>query len=440
MPTKATMRNFRTWAIFGLVAGVLGACQATHQYTTPAKVSSLAAGETRSLQIVAGAHWRNTGIEVQAGKSYRVTAEGSWRMSPHCNQTNASGEALQYTLLCQDPLNTRPLVAVNFQTLIGRIGPTGELFPIGKETEFTAPKDGVLYLGPNDAEVWLFDNTGILNVKIATADAPPRATLAAKATPKRLPAPPAAAPRIVAAAETANLDFGTFHALVIGNDSYRDLPRLGTARADADRIAAILNEAYGYSVTLLRDATRDQILDAFDRLRRELGDEDNLLIYYAGHGWLDPEADRGYWLPVDARRDTRARWLSNGDITDLLRATRARQVMVVADSCYSGTLTRGIKISSGGSGYLQKLMSKRSRTVLTSGALEPVADSGGGGHSVFAKAFIDALGQNDGVIDGTQLYADIRERVRLNADQTPQYSNIRKAGHEIGGDFVFAKK
>jgi hypothetical protein len=46
----------------------------------------------------------------------------------------------------------------------------------------------------------------------------------------------------------------------------------------------------------------------------------------------------------------------------------------------------------------------------------------------------------DGILDGTQFYSEIRERVRLNTDQTPQYSNIRKAGHEIGGDFVFAKR
>jgi len=143
------------------------------------------------------------------------------------------------------------------------------------------------------------------------------------------------------------------HALVIENNTYVDLPKLGTARADAERIAGVLNRQYDYTVTLLRDATRDQNFDAFDRLRRELGEDDNLLIYYAGRGWLDPDADRGYWLPVDARRDTRSRWLSNGDITDLLRATKARQVMLVADSCYSGTLTRGIKIGSEGSGYLK---------------------------------------------------------------------------------------
>lgn len=434
-------RPVNLWGVAALLlfgTAVLSGCQATHQYTPPAKSAALSPGEAKSFQIVAGGHWRNTGIEVTTGTTYRITAEGSWRMSPHCNQTNASGEVLQYNLFCQDPLNTRPLTSVNFQTLIGRIGPVGALFPVGKALEFTADSDGILYLGPNDLESFLFDNTGLLNVKVTRvrgAAVPPAAVASA---PTRLPA---TAPPVRAALpkDAGQLDFGRFHALVIGNNAYDDLPALVTARADADRIARILGSEYGYAVTLLRDATRDQILDAFDRLRRDLDEEDNLLIYYAGHGWLDPDADRGYWLPVDARRDTRSRWLSNGDITDLLRATKARQVLVVADSCFSGTLTRGVKMAAEGSGYLRKLMSKRSRTVLTSGALEPVADSGGGGHSVFAKAFIEALVRNEGVVDGTQLYTHIRERVRLNADQTPQYSNIRKAGHEIGGDFVFAR-
>jgi hypothetical protein len=252
-------------------------------------------------------------------------------------------------------LNIWPVVTVNFQTLIACIGPAGALSPVGKHLEFSAEEDGVLYLGPNDNQAWLFDNTGLLSVKVARTDpAPPPGRAASKPLmPARLAAPAQKPAASLAKIDTGSLDFGNFHALVIENNTYVNLPKLGTARADAERIAGVLNRQYDYTVTLLRDATRDQIFDAFDRLRRELGEDDNLLIYYAGRGWLDPDADCGYWLPVDARWDTRSRWLSNGDITDLLRATKARQVMVVADSCYSGTLTRGIKIGSEGSGYLK---------------------------------------------------------------------------------------
>jgi hypothetical protein len=89
--------------------------------------------------------------------------------------------------------------------------------------------------------------------------------------------------------------------------------------------------------------------------------------------------------------------------------------------------------------HVSRMLAKRVRTALTSGGLEPVADRGVGGHSVFAKAFLDALRDNAGVMDGTQLFARVREQVRLNADQTPVYAAVRLAGHEVGADFVFAR-
>ena len=76
---------------------------------------------------------------------------------------------------------------------------------------------------------------------------------------------------------------------------------------------------------------------------------------------------------------------------------------------------------------------------ITSGGLEPVADKGGGGHSPFAKAFIDALRDNDGVMDGTQLFTKMRRPVMVAARQTPQYADVREAGHD-GGDFLFVRK
>jgi hypothetical protein len=77
---------------------------------------------------------------------------------------------------------------------------------------------------------------------------------------------------------------------------------------------------------------------------------------------------------------------------------------------------------------------------LVSGGLEPVADGGGDGvHSVFASAFINALNGNRGIIEGRELFDRIKRPVVLNTDQTPRYSDIRRAGHD-GGDFLLVRR
>jgi uncharacterized caspase-like protein len=233
--------------------------------------------------------------------------------------------------------------------------------------------------------------------------------------------------------------FGRYHALVIGINDYRFVTPLKTAVNDARTVAHLLQKEYGFAVNLLLNATRNQILDAFDELRRSMQETDNVLIYYAGHGHLDTDSDRGFWLPADARRDRRANWLSNSDIADVLRATRAKHVLVVADSCYAGTLTRSLSVQMTGLDDLSRLAQKRARTALVSGGLEPVEDSGGGGHSVFAKAFLDSLMANTGVVETSQIFSSMRRKVILSAQQTPQYGDIRQTGHE-GGDFLFVRR
>ena len=188
------------------------------------------------------------------------------------------------------------------------------------------------------------------------------------------------------------------------------------------------------------DATRADILLALGKLRRNLTKRDNLLVYYAGHGWLDSEADEGYWLPIDAAKDNTINWISNSSITSAIKAIAAKHVLIVADSCYSGKLARGIHITARTPDYFSRISKKKARSVLSSGGLEPVLDSGGRGeHSVFTSAFLEALRENKGLMDGTELFTKIRRPVMLSSDQTPEYSDIRKAGHE-GGDFVFVRR
>ncbi|MGD8257801.1 MAG: caspase family protein [Desulfobacterales bacterium] len=239
------------------------------------------------------------------------------------------------------------------------------------------------------------------------------------------------------------IDFGNFHALVIGNNNYQNINKLKTAVNDAKAVANILKTKYKFKVTLLLNATREHIFTAFAGMRRELQDTDNFLIYYAGHGIMDKETQRGYWLPVNAERRNKANWIANEDITGELKAIKAKHVLVIADSCFSGTLTRGPDIGFSKTGdleeWVRRMAQRRSRTVLTSGGLEPVQDEGSGGHSVFANAFLLTLKDNHEIIDMDSLYEKIRRRVVLNARQTPIYSDIRFAGHD-DGDFILVPR
>ncbi|NNL84081.1 MAG: hypothetical protein HKP27_00425 [Myxococcales bacterium] len=241
------------------------------------------------------------------------------------------------------------------------------------------------------------------------------------------------------------INFGNYHALVIGNNNYRSLPTLDTARNDAEVDSRILKTKYGFNVTTLYDADRYQTLSALNNLRRDLTEKDNLLIYYAGHGELDKTNMRGHWLPVDAEAESTANWISNVALTDMLNSMNARHVLVVADSCYSGALTRSslARLDGGLSDearvkWIETMVAKRSRTALTSGGLAPVLDSGGGRHSIFARALIDVLEGNEAVLEAQRVFQEVSARVTYEApiEQLPQYSPIRFAGHE-SGDFFF---
>ena len=266
----------------------------------------------------------------------------------------------------------------------------------------------------------------------AAAPAPP--TQVASPAPQR--AESEAAP--VKASIPANVDFGSYHALVVGNNAYEALPRLNTAVDDALAVAALLRDAYDFDVTMLTNATRGEIIGSLAAYRARLTRDDNLLIYYAGHGWYDDDAGRGYWLPVGATKADPSNWVSNTDVSDMLRAMEVGQAIVVADSCYSGSLTRAASMIFSRT-YYQRMREERTRVVLTSGGLGPVADGSGGDHSVFAKALLDALRENQGVLEGQSLFAAIRRPVMLGAAQVPQYGDIRFAGHE-GGDFLFVRR
>ncbi|MGV6853126.1 MAG: caspase family protein [bacterium] len=240
-------------------------------------------------------------------------------------------------------------------------------------------------------------------------------------------------------------DTGTTYALVIGNNDYQHFLPLNTAVNDAKSIGALFKNRYGYQTQVLENATLDQIVSSIASYTQKIKSDDDLIIYFAGHGVIDEKTGMGYWIPTDGHSRERSQWLSNERITDFISAMQARHVLVVADSCYSGTLS-GTAIrplpNDAADDDLVFISRVRARTVLTSGGLQPVSDQqNGGDHSLFAEAFINALQNNSNVLEGYRLFEYVQEQVRRSASlsklrQIPEYSALRHAGHE-GSEFFF---
>ena len=238
------------------------------------------------------------------------------------------------------------------------------------------------------------------------------------------------------------LPTGNYYALLIANQDYSDWEPLKTPIRDVGEIAAVLSSDYSFEVTKVTNASRNKILREIYSLGEKAEFNDHVLVYYAGHGLLDERTNEGYWIPTNADTSFRPDWVSNSEIKTALKSINSRHLLVMADSCYSGTLLRsGSAVDTNmPNSVLERLFLKKAKIAITSGGSEPVADSVNNGEtSLFAKAFKTALNQNSGTfISASKVFSEIRDKVTKDTNQTPQYANMRELDDD-GGEFVFRK-
>lgn len=240
-------------------------------------------------------------------------------------------------------------------------------------------------------------------------------------------APPAAAPQV-----------RRRFAVLVGNNRYAvPIPSLDTPIADVSRIAEVLHARFGYEARVVKDAGKAQIIEALNDIAAQAGPDDSVLLFYAGHGYLLEDVKMGYWIPVDASVKTAQGWISNSDISKLLAAIPARQLILISDSCYSGTLTKEQKVSADKALDVSDILRQRSVLVLSSGADEPVSDEGKDGHSIFAWNLIKTLQAAGSLTPGAKVWSTVRRGVTEEYPQQPQYGAVVSAGHAEGGDFLF---
>lgn len=239
------------------------------------------------------------------------------------------------------------------------------------------------------------------------------------------------------------LELKTNHLLVIGIDQYQDkgISNLNNAVRDAKRFVDILHSTYQFeaanTVELYNEsATKDRILEVFDRHINTLGKEDNLIVYFSGHGDLLEHINKGYWIPTEARLEKRGDYLSNTEVLDFFRYLKVHHIFAIVDACFSGTLAKNIEKPS----YNQRVDAKPSRWLLSSGALEKVSD-GSGMHSPFANSLFSALlDNNQSEIRVLDLCNEVLATIDFNTkDQTPIGQPIFGVGHMLG-QFIFYRK
>ena len=233
----------------------------------------------------------------------------------------------------------------------------------------------------------------------------------------------------------------TYKALLISNQNYtNEIEPLEFPNKDALKLKSILETKYSFekeNIVHIQDATRSEIINVLDSLVATINQKDNLLIFYAGHGVFDENLNKGYWLPIDAKSQSKSNWVSNSDIRDYLISFKSQHTLLLTDACFSGSIFEFKKrdLTSKEMKVSEKLLSKKSRKAMTSGLNKPVPDE-----SIFIKYLLKELDQNKkSFIRSGELYNEIREAVISNTDNNPQFEIIKNSGHE-GGEFIFLKR
>ena len=228
-------------------------------------------------------------------------------------------------------------------------------------------------------------------------------------------------------------------ALLIGNEKYDDpsIAELDEPVKDATEMYNTLTKEYNFNpenVTLLKNKTKAEIIGTLHEMRSKIGPDDNLLIFYAGHGYWDEGMGVGYWLPKDAAKNNPVNWIPNTDLINYLGAIKTKHTLLIADACFAGGIFK-TRAAFSATYAVEMLYQSNSRKAITSGYLKVVPD-----RSVFFQYLIKSLKDNtNDYLSAEELFSKMRMAVINNSESIPQFGTIQNVGDE-GGDFIFIKR
>lgn len=239
-------------------------------------------------------------------------------------------------------------------------------------------------------------------------------------------------------------------ALIIGINKYISVSPLEYAVNDAVEVKQILIDELKFSpeniiILLDEEATRNNILKAFHNFTQDhVNLDERIIIYYAGHGHTVTgfRGDVGYLVPYDGTVNETSSLIRWDEFTRNAELIRAKHMLFIMDACYGGlALTRSP--SAGSARFLDDMMLRYSRQVLTAGKGDEVVSDGGSPlpeHSIFTGHLINGLkgeaATANGVITAAGLMSYVYSKVSndKNSDQTPHYGYF-----DGDGDLILKK-
>ncbi|MEO1628743.1 MAG: caspase family protein, partial [Bacteroidota bacterium] len=229
-------------------------------------------------------------------------------------------------------------------------------------------------------------------------------------------------------------------------DDYKYCSKLSNCKADAEALMSLLVKKYGFApermTTLFNaDASRENIYAHLEKLVESLEPDDNLLIYFSGHGETDLAIrsdknyiETGYWIPYEGKIGHHSSFISTTEIKTILNKLDAFHLLMLVDACFSGAIFANESVKGIGGPSNQK-----SRWGISASHSREIAyDGKAGENSPFAKVLLSVLETNKQNLGSYELGLLVQKEVsRITDDkQNPISEPLNIKGHEFG-QFIF---
>jgi hypothetical protein len=232
--------------------------------------------------------------------------------------------------------------------------------------------------------------------------------------------------------------------IIIGINKYDDpyWPQLRSAVEDVDEIKRVLTDRYGFISEQISEqaATRKTIQDKLEELAAELSSDDSLIIYFAGHGHQKSKGEEGFWVPKDASGTTKSGLISNATILDYIRDIKAKHILLISDSCFSGSLLMKYQ-ETDVDASIEELEGLSSRYIFTSGGEQKVADGQDEERSPFCASMLEFLETNRSAnVKANELFAAVKLKVATKFPSQTVLARVLSNSDHRNGQMIFRLK